>query len=143
MCVQFVWQQRSLRFSCAAPAAHFFVLEAEDMPFIPQNRFLQCVKNHDAEHFTSDFGIHVRRFIHPLIRGISRIAADKPLKVLQYPRLEKGLRYIFAAGHSFPGEIASNLAVIDRPRSEEHTSNSSHNVISRMPSSALIGRAHV
>lgn len=85
------------------------------MPSIPQNRFLQHVKNDDAEHFTSEFGIRMRRLLHPLVRSIIRIATDKPLVVLQYPKLKKGERYIFAAGHSFPGEIASNLAAIDRP----------------------------
>lgn len=84
------------------------------MPHIPQNRFLQRVKNYDAEHFTSDFGIRMRRFIHPLVHFVIRLAADKPLVELRYPQLEKGQRYIFAAGHSFPGEVASNLATIDR-----------------------------
>jgi len=85
------------------------------MSRIPQNRYLQKAKNYDAERFTTSFGIRLRRFIHPLVHGIIRIATDKPLVVLQYPKLVKGQRYIFAAGHSFPGEIASNLAAIDRP----------------------------
>ena len=41
-------------------------------------------------------------------------SADRPIDIIRYPSLPKDENYIFAAGHSFPGEIASNLAVIDR-----------------------------
>ncbi len=80
----------------------------------PQNHYLQKAENYTAERFTSSFGIKLRRFLHPIVRFVIRLATDKPLVVLEYPKLKKGERYIFAAGHSFPGEIASNLAAIDR-----------------------------
>lgn len=85
------------------------------MQFIPQNRYLQKAKYYDAERFTTSFGIRFRRLIFPFVHVVINAALDKPLFILQYPKLERGERYIFAAGHSFPGEIASNLAAIDRP----------------------------
>ena len=78
------------------------------------NPILMKAKNYDADRFTSDFGIKFRRFIHPFIHFLIKIAADRPIDVISYPSLPKNENYIFAAGHSFPGEIASNLAVIDR-----------------------------
>lgn len=78
------------------------------------NPGLVKAKNNDAEHFTTDFGIKLRRFTHPFVHFLIKVAADRPIDVIRYPSLPKNENYIFAAGHSFPGEIAANLAVIDR-----------------------------
>ena len=78
------------------------------------NPGLVKAKNYDAVHFTTDSGIRIRRFLHPLIHMGIRVAVDRPIDIIRYPALSKGKNYIFAAGHSFPGEIASNLSVIDR-----------------------------
>ena len=78
------------------------------------NPYLVKAKNYDSKRFTTDFGIGFRRFVHPFIHTMIRLAADRPIDIIKYPELPKGKNYIFAAGHSFPGEIASNLAVIDR-----------------------------
>lgn len=78
------------------------------------NPGLVKAKNYDVERFTTNFGIRFRRFVHPLIHFIIRVTVDRPVEIVQYPKLEKGTPYLFCAGHSFPGEIASNLSVIDR-----------------------------
>lgn len=79
-----------------------------------KNYSLIKAKNYDADHFTSDFGIKFRRFIHPLIRLAIGAALDRPVEIVRYPELLPNENYIFAAGHSFPGEAASNLFGIDR-----------------------------
>lgn len=79
-----------------------------------KNRALIRYRKLDSDHFASKAGIKIRRIIHPAVHLIIRAASDRPIEVIEYPNLVKGERYIFAAGHSFPGEIASNLAVIDR-----------------------------
>ena len=79
-----------------------------------KNRLLGRIKYHTAENFTTDFGIRMRRRIHPFIHFIIRHAVKRPYVVKEYPMLEKGKQYIFAAGHSFPGDIVSDLAAIDR-----------------------------
>ena len=55
-----------------------------------------------------------KRKIHFLIKPVIKIANKKIIVVENYPQLPKGEAFIFAAGHSFPDEIAANLAVIDR-----------------------------
>lgn len=62
----------------------------------------------------SERDIKTKRFFHPLLKPIIVLANKKKIIVDSYPELEKGEPYIFAAGHSFPDEIAANLAVIDR-----------------------------
>ena len=77
-----------------------------------KNPLANRILNNDADQFTSDFSIRFRRFIHPLVRSMIHIAVDRPVEVIQYPKLDKKTAYIFCAGHSFPGEAASNLSVI-------------------------------
>ena len=79
------------------------------------NRFLMKAKNLDAEHFTTDKGIELRKKAYPLLNAIIKRANGKKVYLVSYPKLEEGENYIFAAGHSFPGDIGSNLSVIDRP----------------------------
>ena len=63
-------------------------LKPDDMPW--KNLGLVKAKNYDAERFTTDFGIKFRRLIHPLVHLISCIAVDRPVKIVKYPKLEKG-----------------------------------------------------
>ena len=79
-----------------------------------KNYDLIKTKNYDADHFTSGFGIKFRRLIHPLVRLAIGAALDRPVEIVRYPELLPNENYIFAAGHSFPGEIGSNLFGIDR-----------------------------
>ncbi len=78
------------------------------------NHFLSRIKNLDTAHFTSDFGIKLRKVSHPLLKAIIKRANGKKCFLISYPSLEKDENYIFAAGHSFPGDVGSNLSVIDR-----------------------------
>ena len=71
-------------------------------------------KNLDSEHFTSDVGIKIRRIINPVVRKVVSKTIDKEIVVLDYPVLDKNEAFIFAGGHLFPGEIESNISVIDR-----------------------------
>ena len=71
-------------------------------------------KNLDSEKFTTNNGIKVRRMIHPIMKKIICAKTGKETILVAYPKLEEGKNYIFAAGHSFPGDIATDLSVIDR-----------------------------
>ena len=78
------------------------------------NPILVKWKYYDEDKFVTDLGIKLRHIVHPIIHLIIKHAVDRPIEVIRYPSLSKKKNYIFAAGHSFPGEIASNLSVIDR-----------------------------
>ena len=65
----------------------------------------------------------------PVLEGILLKAEGFQLTLTGYD-LEMGIVTTIEANVKEPGEIVLNA------RSEEHTSNSSHNVASRMPSSA-------
>lgn len=78
------------------------------------NHYLKRVKNLDVTHFTTNFGIKLRRIAYPVMNTIIKKANGKKCILVSYPKLEKDENYIFAAGHSFPGDIGSNLSVIDR-----------------------------
>ena len=54
------------------------------------NPGLVKAKNYNAEHFTTDSGIRIRRFLHPLIHLVIRIAVDRPVNIIRYPNLPKG-----------------------------------------------------
>ena len=78
------------------------------------NHYLKKVKNLDVSHFTSDFGIKLRRGFYPVMNAIIKKANDKKCILVSYPKLEDKENYIFAAGHSFPGDVGANLSSIDR-----------------------------
>ena len=80
-----------------------------------KNILLVNSKNLDAEHFTSDTGIKIRRAVYPILNAIIKVANGKKVYLVSYPKLEDKKNYIFAAGHSFPGDIGTNLSIIDRP----------------------------
>ena len=71
-------------------------------------------KNKDAQHFTSDFGITLRKKMLGVMKLIIRSNLGLETIIVSYPKLNKNESYIFTAGHSFPGEIVTNLFAIDR-----------------------------
>ena len=75
---------------------------------------LDKAKNLNSEKFTTNNGIKIRKIIHPLMKKIIKAKTGKEVIIVSYPTLEKGRNYIFAAGHSFPGDIVTDLAAIDR-----------------------------
>lgn len=79
-----------------------------------KNYGLISSKNKNAEDFTSDFGIKLRQVSFPLLKFIIKHNTGKKTYLVSYPKLEKDEGYIFAAGHSFPGEIGTNLSTLDR-----------------------------
>lgn len=79
-----------------------------------KNYGLVSAKNLDAEHFTSIKGIKFRRNIFPLLKLLISKNTGKETYTISYPKLKQNESYIYAAGHSFPGEIATNLSAIDR-----------------------------
>lgn len=79
-----------------------------------KNYGLISAKNKNAEEFTSDFGIKMRHISYPVLKFIIKHNTGKKTYLVSYPKLEKNEGYIFAAGHSFPGEIGTNLASLDR-----------------------------
>ena len=50
--------------------------------------------------------------MHPALFKIIKLANKKEIIIYDYPNLNNDESYIFAAGHSFPEEIAANLSVI-------------------------------
>lgn len=66
------------------------------------NPGLVKAKNYDAVHFTTDSGIRIRRFLHPLIHMGIRVAVDRPIDIIRYPALSKGKNYIFYRRPFFP-----------------------------------------
>ena len=68
----------------------------------------------NAEHFTTEVGIKLRRIASPVLRRALRLAAKRKIVVEQYPTLKQGQPYIFASTHYFVEDIIANLAVIDR-----------------------------
>lgn len=84
------------------------------MPLQWRNIGLTKWKYKNAEQFTTSFGIRMRRLASPLLRVIIRCTLPKRYVLIKYPTLSKKRPYIFAAGHSFPGELAANIAAIDR-----------------------------
>lgn len=79
-----------------------------------KNPILPRIMYQDIEHFTSPFGIKVRRFISPVFRRILRCATGHTVYIESFPELEKGVPYIFASTHHFVEDIIINLAYCDR-----------------------------
>ena len=79
-----------------------------------KNYGLISAKNKDVDNFTSDFGIKMRHISYPVLKYIIKHNTGKKTYLVSYPKLDKDNSYIFAAGHSFPGEIGTNLSVLDR-----------------------------
>lgn len=79
-----------------------------------KNYGLVNAKNLDVDHFTTNSGIKIRKIIHPIMKKIISTKTGMETILVSYPGLNKNTNYIFAAGHSFPGEVATNLSNIDR-----------------------------
>ena len=79
-----------------------------------KNILLTRVEKSSPETFTTPFGIWFRRKLHPILRPLLRLASGCRIHVEGYPKLEKGVPYIFASTHSFVDDIITNYAVVDR-----------------------------
>lgn len=78
------------------------------------NVFLTRVENSNTDTFATPFGFRFRKFIKPGLRPILRLASGRRIHVEAYPKLEKGVPYIFASTHSFVDDIIINYALVDR-----------------------------
>lgn len=96
-----------------------------------RNFLLERVKWSNAETFTTDLGIKIRRKIYKPLQVPLRLATDGKIilesikmvdgrsiinveKDLSYLNLEQGVPYIFASTHSFNEDINAALAILDR-----------------------------
>lgn len=79
-----------------------------------KNVLLTRVEKSSPETFTTPFGIKFRRLIKPALRPIFRLASGCRIHVESYPRLKKGVPYIFASTHGFVDDAITNCACIDR-----------------------------
>lgn len=68
----------------------------------------------DVEHFTSPFGVKIRRFINPVFRRALKLGTKRKIIVEQYPKLVKKSTYIFSSSHSFDDDVIAALSTIDR-----------------------------
>ena len=75
---------------------------------------LTQVTNKNVDNFTTEHGIKVRRVINKPLRKVLQLATKRKIVVDSYPKLEKGVPYIFASTHSFDEDIIAGLATIDR-----------------------------
>ena len=79
-----------------------------------KNYGLGWIKTSNIDNFTSKTGIKLRRAIHKPLQIVLKLATKRKIIIENYPKLEKGVPYIFASTHSFDEDIISNLATIDR-----------------------------
>ncbi len=78
------------------------------------NIFLTRVKTSTPDSFATPFGFKFRKFIKPLLRPILKLASGRRIHIESYPKLEKGVPYIFASTHSFVDDVIVNYACVDR-----------------------------
>ena len=78
------------------------------------NYFLTRVETATAENFATPLGFKIRKIIKPALRPSLRLASGRRIHVESYPKLEKGVPYIFVSTHFFVDDIITNYAVIDR-----------------------------
>ena len=83
-------------------------------PKVHNNTFLMEAKKLGPDEFTTEEGIKNRKKCYKVLNSIIKRANGKKCILVSYPELDPDENYIFAAGHSFPGDIGSNLSVIDR-----------------------------
>ena len=109
--------------------AKFIVLEYSLwVRYMIKNPFLGRIKNLTVYNFTSKKGLVLRRYINPFVRAILKMVTKRKVFIHPfpnskgnvvngkkvYPKLEKGIPYIFASTHSFDEDIIASLANIDR-----------------------------
>lgn len=78
------------------------------------NILLTRVLTSTSKTFATSFGFKVRRFIKPVLRPILRLASGRKIHVESYPKLEKGVPYIFVSTHGFVDDVITNFACVDR-----------------------------
>lgn len=78
------------------------------------NILLTRVEKSTPETFATSFGFKFRRFIKPALRPILRLASGRRIHVESYPKLERGVPYIFASTHGFVDDVITNFACVDR-----------------------------
>lgn len=79
-----------------------------------RNILLTRVLTSTPKTFATSVGFKIRRFIKPALRPVLRLASGRRIHVESYPKLEKGVPYIFVSTHSFVDDIITNYAVVDR-----------------------------
>ena len=65
------------------------------------NYLLTRVETATVENFATPLGFKIRKFIKPALRPILRLASGRRIHVESYPKLEKGVPYIFVSTHFF------------------------------------------
>lgn len=91
----------------------FVKLELQDIHI--KNYGLWRFKNRTVENFTTDYGIYLRKIIHPILRKVIGVTVEGNIVVDQYPKLEKHEPYIFVSTHRYIEDPNVMLSVIDRP----------------------------
>lgn len=79
-----------------------------------KNLFLIRVEKSTPETFATPFGFRFRKIIKPVLRPILRLASGRRIHVESYPKLERGVPYIFATTHGFVDDVITNYACVDR-----------------------------
>lgn len=79
-----------------------------------KNILLTRVEKSTPASFATSFGFTFRKLIKPALRPVLRLASGRKIHVESYPKLEKGVPYIFVSTHSFVDDIITNYAVVDR-----------------------------
>lgn len=79
-----------------------------------RNILLTRVEKSTPKTFATPFGFKFRKIIKPVLRPILRLASGRRIHVESYPKLEKGVPYIFASTHGFVDDVITNYACVDR-----------------------------
>lgn len=79
-----------------------------------KNILLTRVERSTPETFATPFGFKFRKVFKPILRPILRLASGRRIHVEAYPKLEKGVPYIFASTHGFVDDVITNYACVDR-----------------------------
>ena len=78
------------------------------------NILLTRVEKSTPETFATSFGFRIRRWIHPILRPILRLASGRKIHIESYPKLEKDTPYIFVSTHGFVDDVITNYSSVDR-----------------------------
>ena len=81
-----------------------------------KNIFAKRALNEDVTKL-KERTIKIKRFFFPLLKQfvkLNNLFKRKRIIIENFPKLDKGEQFIFAAGHSFPNEIAVNISKLDR-----------------------------
>lgn len=64
------------------------------------NTGLKRFENKDIDTFTTDIGMKIRKVSYKPLKGLLKCFLKRKVIIEQYPQLDKGKVYIFAASHS-------------------------------------------